>query len=43
MKVPKIIYENENKVQVLNFLHVKIILKEGKSVETDFYYKPTNT
>ena len=39
----EIIYENEKKVQVLNFLDVKIILHEGNSVETDIYYKPTNT
>ena len=40
---PEIVYENENKVQVLNFLDVKIILHEDNSVETDIYYKPTNT
>ena len=32
----EIIYENEKKVKVLNFL-------EENSVETDIYYKPTNT
>ena len=40
---PEIVYENENKVQVLNFLDVKIILHEDNSVETHIYYKPTNT
>ena len=40
---PEIIYENEKKVQVLNFLDAKIILHEVNSVETDIYYKPTNT
>ena len=40
---PEIIYENEKKVQVLNFSDVKTILHEDNSVETDFYYKPTNT
>ena len=40
---PEIIYENEKKVQVLNFLDVKKILHEPNSVETDIYYKPTNT
>ena len=40
---PKIVYENEKKVQALNFLDVKIILHEDNSVETDIYYKPTNT
>ena len=39
---PEIIYENEKKVQVLNFLDVKIILHEDNSVETDIYQKPTN-
>ena len=39
----EIIYENENKVQVLNFLDVKKILHEDNSTETDIYYKPTNT
>ena len=40
---PEIIYENEKKVQVLNFLDVKIIFQEDNSVETDIYYKPMNT
>ena len=40
---PKVINENEKKRQVLNFLDVKIILHEGNLVETDIYYKPTNT
>ena len=40
---PEIIYENEKKVQALNFLDVKTILYEDNSVETDVYYKPTNT
>ena len=39
----EIIYENEKKLQVLNFLDVKIILHEDNSVETDIYYKSTNT
>ena len=42
-KNPEINYENEKKVQVLNFLDVKIILHEDNSFETDIYYKPTNT
>ena len=40
---PETIFENEKKVQVLNFLDVKIILHQDNSVETDVYYKPTNT
>ena len=40
---PEIIYENEEKVEVLNFLDVKIILHEDNSVETDSYYRPTST
>ena len=40
---PKVINENKKKRQVLNFLDVKIILHEGNLVETDIYYKPTNT
>ena len=40
---PEIIYENEKKVQALNFLDVKIILHKDNSVETDIYYKPTYT
>ena len=44
---PEIIYENEKKVQVSNFLDVKIILHEDNSVETEptnqLNYKPTNT
>ena len=40
---PDIIYENEKKVEVLNFLDIKIILHKDNSVETDIYYKPTNT
>ena len=40
---PEITYENEKKVQVLNFLDLKTILHEGNSVETDIYYKPMNT
>ena len=40
---PEIIYENEKKVQVLNFLDGKIILHKNNSVETDIYYKPVNT
>ena len=40
---PEIIYENEKKVQVWDFLDVKIILHEDNSVETDIYYKLTNT
>ena len=30
-------------MQILNLLDVKIILHEDNSVETDIYYKPTNT
>ena len=30
-------------MQVLSFLDVKIILQEDKAVETDIYYKSTNT
>ena len=37
---PEIIYENEKEKHVLSFLDVK---HEGNSVETDTYYKPTNT
>ena len=40
---PEIIYENKKKVQVLNFLDVKILLHQDNSIETDTYYKPTNT
>ena len=40
---PEIIYENENKVQVLNFLDVKIILHEDNSVETHIYYQILTT
>ena len=42
---PEIIYESEKKLQkkVLNFLDVKITLHEDSSVETDIYYKPTQT
>ena len=40
---PEIIYENEKKVQALNFLDVKIILHKDNSVETDAFYKLTNT
>ena len=40
---PEIIYENEKKVEVLNFLDIKVILHEDNSVETDIYYRPTNT
>ena len=39
----EIIYESEKKVQVLNFLDVKIILHEDNSVGTNIYYKPRNT
>ena len=42
-EIPEIIYENEKKVQVLNFLDVTIILHEDNLVETDIYRKPTNT
>ena len=40
---PEIYYINQNKVQTLSFLDIKIILHEDNSVETDIYYKPTNT
>ena len=40
---PEIIYENEKKAQVLNFLYVKIILHEGNWVRTDICHKLTNT
>ena len=39
---PETVYENEKKVQVLNYLDVKTILHEDNSVETDIWYKPTN-
>ena len=39
----EVIFENEKKVQVLNFLNVKTILHEDNSVETNIYYKATNT
>ena len=38
-KNPEIIYENEKKIQVLNFLDVKIILHEDNSSKTDIYFK----
>ena len=38
----EIIYENDKKIQVLNFLDIKVILHEDMTVETDIYYKPTN-
>ena len=40
---PKIVYENDKKVQVLYFLDVEIILHEGNSIETDISLEPTNT
>ena len=40
---PEMIYENEKEVQVLRLWDAKIILHEHNSVETDIYYKPTNT
>ena len=44
---PEIIYENKKKVQVSNFLDIKIILHEDNTVETEqtnqLNYKPTNT
>ena len=40
---PEIIYENEKKVEVLNYLVENIILSKDNSVKTDIYYKPTNT
>ena len=40
---PEIIYENEKKLQVLDFLDVKTILCKDNSVETDVYFKSTNT
>ena len=40
---PEIIYEKEKKAQVLNFLDVKTTWHKDNSVETDIYYKPTNT
>ena len=40
---PEIIYENEKKVQVSNFLDVKITLHEDNSVGTGICYKPTNS
>ena len=39
----EIIYENEKKGQLLNFLDGKIILHEDNSVEIEIYYKPTHT
>ena len=42
-KKTEMVYEKEKKLQVFNFLDVKIILHEDNSVETDIYYKPTNT
>ena len=40
---PEIIYKSNNKVQVSSFLDVKTILHEENPVETDIYYKPTNS
>ena len=40
---PEVIHENGKKVQVLNLLDVKIILSKDNSVETNIYYKPTNS
>ena len=40
---PEIVYENEKKAEILNFLDVKKILHAENSVETDIYYEPTNT
>ena len=40
---PEIIYENEKKAQVLNFLYVKRILHEDNWVGTDICHKLTNT
>ena len=36
-------HDKEKKLQFLKFLDVKLILHKGNSVETDIYYKPTNT
>ena len=41
-KKAEIIYENDKKIQVLNFLDIKVILHEDMTVETDIYYKLTN-
>ena len=35
--------KTKRKKKVLDFFDVKIILHEDNSVETDIYYKPTNT
>ena len=35
--------ENENKTQYLNFLDIKVILKNNIKIETDIYYKETNS
>ena len=40
---PEIVYENKKKVEILNFLDVKIILHQDNSVESDIHYKPMNT
>ena len=40
---PEIYYINQNKVQTLSFLDIKIIIHEDNSIETDIYYKPNNT
>ena len=43
---PETIYKNKKKVQVLNFLDVKIILHVDNSFEADIWNghdKPTNT
>ena len=36
-------HDKEKKLQFLKFSDVKLILHKGNSVETDIYYKPTNT
>ena len=40
---PEMIYENEEKVQILNSLGVKIIWHDDNSVKIDIYYKAINT
>ena len=39
----KVIIRNNKEIQTLNFLDITIMLDEEGNVETDIYYKPTNT
>ena len=39
----KVIVENSACRQVINFLDVSVILHSDRTIETDIYYKDTNT